>query len=297
MECSPSAVYAALKRLGMITKEYAKKLTKEHLKRYRRPLPGWLQMDIKYVPYFIEGERYYEFNAVDHCSSWRCMRAYEDKSYESLEKFLRELELSCPFPIWEIQTDNGKEFTDKYRLGTDGNPTGEHPLDVWCKQRGIRHKLIPIGEKELNGKVENTHRQDDREFYAKYYFNNFEQLEKYMLSWNERWNTQRATKALHWKTPEQVLLEACVSWVAHLLHFEKKCNRAAFSFVKIDREGNIFLPVPKTKKLPRPKKPKQKNFVDRYVAWMNGEAKKLKSLVVLPQIYPIFSFFSLRCFQ
>ena len=287
--CHPSTVYAVLLRLGMITEFYKKKLTKAHLKRYRQPLPGWIQMDVKYVPYFVDGERYYEFNAVDHCSTWRLMRIYEDKSYESLQKFLKELGLNCPFPIFEIQTDNGKEFTDKYRVGTDGHPTGFHPLDVWCKQKEIRHKLIPIGEKELQGKVENTHKQDDREFYAKYNFDNFHQLEKYMRSWNDRWNTQRATKALHWRTPEEVLLATCVSWVAHLLRRQSKSKGTAFSFVKIDREGNIYLPVPKIKKQPRPKKSKQENFVDRYLTWMDGETKKLKSVLVLPTIYQIFS--------
>jgi transposase len=288
MVCAPSTVYAVLLRLGMITEEYKKKLTKEHLKRYRQPLPGWLQMDVKYVPYLVDGERYYEFNAVDHCSTWRCMRIYEDKSYESLQKFLRELELNCPFPIWEIQTDNGKEFTDKYRVGSDGHPTGFHPLDTWCRQREIRHKLIPIGEKELQGKVENTHRQDDREFYAKYSFGDYWQLEKYMRSWNERWNTQRATKSLRWRTPEEVLLASCVSWVAHLLKWQSKSKGTAFLF-EIDGDGNILLPIPKTKKQPRPKKPRKKNFVDRYLTWADGESKKLKNLMVLPTIYQIFS--------
>jgi transposase InsO family protein len=291
MVCAPSTVYAVLLRLGMITEEYKKKLTKEHIKRYRRPFPGWLQMDIKYVPYFIDGDKYYEFNIVDHCSSWRCMRVYENKSYESLQKFLKEIEANCPFPIVEIQTDNGKEFTDKYRVGSDGKPTGYHPLDQWCKQKEIRHKLIPIGEKELNGKVENTHRQDDREFYAKYYFNNFEEIEKAMRSWNERWNTQRATKTLHWKTPNEVLLLSCVSWVAHLINVQSKSKGTAFLFAKIDRDGNIFLPVPKRKNPPRPKKPRRKNYVDRYLQWADGEAKKLKSFMVLPTIYQIFSKF------
>ncbi len=42
--CSPSTVYANLKREKLISQEYSKKLSKKHLKRYRRPLPGWLQM-------------------------------------------------------------------------------------------------------------------------------------------------------------------------------------------------------------------------------------------------------------
>jgi transposase InsO family protein len=288
MVCSPSAVYAALWRLGLITKEYKKKLTKTHLKRYRRPLPGWLQMDIKYVPYLINDKQYYEFNIVDHCSTWRCMRIYETKSYWSLGKFLKEVELTCPFPIVEIQTDNGKEFTDKYRVGSDGFPTGDHPLDVWCKVREIRHKLIPIGQKELNGKVENTHKQDDREFYAKYNFNNFSDLEKYMRSWNERWNDQRATKALHWRTPNEVIFAAGVAWVAHVLNRQASLPEGTSPMLRIDAEGNLILPVPKTPKLPTAEKIKEKNYVDRYLTWMDGEAKKLKSFMFLPTIYQIF---------
>ena len=288
MVCSPSGVYAVLWRLALITDEYRKKLTKTHLKRYRRPLPGWMQMDVKYVPGLVDGDQYYEFNIVDHCSTWRCMRIYETKGYESLEKFLKEIEINCPFPIAEVQTDNGKEFTDKYRVSSDGKPTGFHPLDLWCKQNEIRHKLIPIGEKELQGKVENTHKQDDREFYAKYKFKDFWTLEKYMRSWNERWNEQRATKALGWRTPNEVLVAATMAWVSHLINFQKRFPAIA-PMVKIDQQGNLLLPVPETPKLPKQEKIKEKDWLARYMSWVDGEAKKLKNLVVLPTIYQIFS--------
>jgi transposase InsO family protein len=291
MVCSPSAVYAVLWRLAMITDEYRKKLTKTHLKRYRRPLPGWMQMDVKYVPGLVDGEQYYEFNIVDHCSTWRCMRIYETKGYESLERFLKEIETNCPFPIAEIQTDNGKEFTDKYRVGSDGRPTGFHPLDLWCKQREIRHKLIPIGEKELQGKVENTHKQDDREFYAKYEFNDFWKLENYMRSWNERWNEQRATKALGWRTPNEVIVQASIAWVASMWVMQRRLNLEPVKTLKMDDAGNIIMkfPKPTLTKPDKIKKTKKKDFVDRYITWMDGEAKKLKNLMVLPTIYQIFS--------
>jgi transposase InsO family protein len=291
MVCSPSAVYAVLLRLELITEEYKKKLTKSHLKRYRRPLPGWLQMDVKYVPYLVDGEKYYEFNIVDHCSTWRCMRIYETKGFESLEKFLVEVELNCPFPIVEIQTDNGTEFTDKYRIGSNGNPTGYHPLDIWCRQREIRHKLIKIGEKELQGKVENTHKQDDRSFYAKYEFNDFWKLENAMRSWNDRWNEQRATKALGWKTPNEALVAATLSCVARMINLQKRLGIAPSEIIKADLTGNLVLQVPTTKpeKVSKIKKVKKKNMVDRYLTWADGEAKKLKSLLVLPTIYQIYS--------
>ena len=296
MICAPSTVYAVLLRLELITENYTKKLKKSHLKRYRQVLPGWLQMDVKYVPYKVDGDQYYEFNIVDHCSTWRCMRIYETKGYESLERFLKEIAKNCPFPIVQIQTDNGKEFTDKYRPNSDGKPTGEHPLDVWCREREIRHKLIPIGEKELQGKVENTHKQDDREFYAKYRFQNFLQLEKYMRSWNDRWNEQRATKALGWRTPEEVIYQSCLSWVAQVLHLQTKLHVKPTTVFRIDEQGNLSIAIPRPLKIKKIKRPKKKTTIDRYLAWMDGETKKLKTLLVLPTIYQIFSYHYLELF-
>ena len=52
--CAPMTVYNVLKRLKLISKTHQKKLTKKHHRRYRRPFPGYMQMDIKYVPYKVE---------------------------------------------------------------------------------------------------------------------------------------------------------------------------------------------------------------------------------------------------
>lgn len=162
LKVPPSTCFAILRRAKVVGKKIAQKLTKRHLKRYRRPLPGYLQMDFKYVPYLINGKQYYQLSCIDHHSSWRLIRNYRYKNREAVEAFLKELEAICPFPVFEIQTDNDAAFTDKFssKMGV----TGEHYLDQWCKHHGISHRLIPVGVKELNGKVENTHKQDDREF-------------------------------------------------------------------------------------------------------------------------------------
>ena len=144
-------------------------------------------------------------------------------------------------------------------------------------------------EKELQGKVENTHKQDDREFYAKYKFNDYWKLETYMRSWNQRWNEQRATKALRWRTPNEVIYASVQAWVAYLLNYQTKHPQGAAIQFKIDNDGNLFLEVPKARNLPEQKKVKGKNMVDRYLSWMDGETKKLKTILVLPTIYQIFS--------
>ena len=81
IEVAPSTVFAILRRAKVVGKKIAERLTKKHLRRYRRPWPGYLQMDFKYVPYLIEGKQFYQLSCVDHHSSWRLIRCYKNKSF------------------------------------------------------------------------------------------------------------------------------------------------------------------------------------------------------------------------
>jgi transposase InsO family protein len=287
VSCPPGTVFNVLKRLGFVCKAKRKTRSKKHLKRYRRPVPGYLQMDVKFVPYMIEGKQYYEFNAVDHHSSWRLIRAYQNKSYESLDAFLAELEKECPFAIIQIQTDNGSEFTDKYRINSDGFPTGKHHLDVWCTVNEVEHKLIPVGVKELNGKVENTHGFDDREFYSQgALILTYKSLEINMRGWNDRWNNSRHTKTLGWRTPNQVVEAAQVRYLAYLqLWAEQAGSLAKLNDNAVFDLKTEILPAPKPRKI---KTPKKLTAVDRYLAWIEGEEKKsLKSIIAVPAMSQI----------
>lgn len=266
----PSTVFAILRRAKIVSKKISEKLTKKHLKRYRRPLPGYLQMDFKYVPYSIDGKQYYQLSCVDHHSSWRLIRNYKRKDSEAVETFLAELDNVCPFPIMEIQTDNDTAFTDKFssKIGV----TGDHYLDQWCQLRGIYHRLIPVAVKELNGKVENTHKQDDREFFAVNDFKTYESIERSTRGYNDRWNNQRATKALGWKTPNQVIEQAYVRALAlHLVWGIKSVNELQ----------------PTAKGWPSPPKKKnkttRKSFVDRYLNYLEwADKKKLPAILTYP---------------
>ena len=66
------------------------------------------------------------------------------------------------FKIKKIQTDNGAEFTNKFlsEARCMGKTPKEHILDTMCQKEAILHKLIPVGECELNGKVERSHGDD-----------------------------------------------------------------------------------------------------------------------------------------
>ena len=178
---------------------------KKHRKRYELVIPGQrLQMDVKYVPELVAGKRAYNFVIVDECTRWRFARAYEHLCAGSTVDFLERAKRSCPFPIHTIQTDNGQEFT--YSL----NPIAkhlEHPMDTWCQANGIRHQLIPPGVKELNGKVERSHRLDEQYFYWKASTSSLVHLNEQLRHWLAFYNTQRPHGGIAYLTPLEKLRE------------------------------------------------------------------------------------------
>ena len=279
LEVAPSTCFSILRRAKVVGKKIAAKLTKRHLRRYRRPLPGYLQMDFKYVPYLIDGKQYYQLSCVDHHSSWRLIRNYRRKDKNAVEAFLLELEENCPFPIVEIQTDNDTAFTDKFssRMGV----TGEHYLDLWCKSRGILHRLIPVAVKELNGKVENTHKQDDREFFAMNDFKTYESIELSTRGYSERWNSLRSTKALGYKTPNEVVLEAYAKALAlHLIWNIGSVN---------DLQPTAGWPVAQ-KKRPKKIRPRKPTSAERYLKYLEwADKKKLPAILTYPTMSQNFS--------
>jgi hypothetical protein len=291
---APSTIFAILRRAKVVGKKIAEKLTKKHTKRYRRMLPGYLQMDFKYVPYLIENKQYYQLSCVDHHSSWRLIRCFRHKDLDSVLLFLNELKEVCPFAIMEIQTDNDTAFTDKFssRMGV----TGEHKMDLWCAQQDIVHRLIPVGVKELNGKVENTHKQDDREFFAMNYFSTYESIALSTKGYSDRWNTQRATKALGWLTPAQTIEQAYVKVIAMMMFIKEEGHTSVY---KLNQQGDAMMTVPKPQKQVQKKnKTRKVSAVDKYLSYLEwADQNKLKCLILgNPTISPNFSSFGLSVF-
>jgi transposase InsO family protein len=106
-----------------------------------------------------------------------------------------------PFPVEEVQTDHGTEFTYIF-MSWVKKP---HPLEEFLKEGGIRHKLIPIATPKQNGKVERSHRTDDEEFYNQRGFRKptkrWKELSRFLDFYNNRW----PHSALGWMTPLEKL--------------------------------------------------------------------------------------------
>ena len=195
--------------MGLVELKNSKKKSRI-LRRYPELLtPGEkVQVDVKEVPYnclrgdiLRDGKHLYQWTAIDECTRIRFVYGFEEHTPENSVKFLMMLIKAFPFKIKTIQTDNGTEFTYKYI--SDDNIC---PFDKALKKLGIKHKLIPPRTPWHNGKVERSHRNDQRYFYDWETFKSVEnlnrKLEKHLV-----WSNNKIMRTLGNKSPKQLLAE------------------------------------------------------------------------------------------
>jgi transposase InsO family protein len=96
----------------------------------------------------------------------------------------------------EVQSDNGKQFTDRFGKG------GEVMFDRICRKNGIRHRLIDPFSPNQNGKVERFHgtlRPDFLDQMAR--FTSLAAAQTAVDAWVADYNTDRPHQALDDKQP------------------------------------------------------------------------------------------------
>jgi transposase len=131
----------------------------------RADYPGQkMQLDVKYVPSecVVDGNKYYQYTAVDECTRWTFRYMYNEHSTHSSIDFLHRLVRACPFPIKRIQTDNGSEWTKQMRTSDPDNLT---VFELGLRDYGIEYQRIRVATPRHNGKVERQHRIDQDRFY------------------------------------------------------------------------------------------------------------------------------------
>ncbi len=161
-----------------------------------------VQIDVKFVPEACivgdaEGQKFYQYTAIDEYSRFRYLEAFEEHSSYSSTVFLEHLIKRFPFKIECVQTDNGQEFTK--RLGNSENPTPTL-FEARLEQYGIHHKLIKPYTPRHNGKVERSHRKDNEYFYATHKFYSFKDFENQLAVHSRKYNNF-PMRPLNWKSP------------------------------------------------------------------------------------------------
>lgn len=202
-------IYAA-RRIGLGDTVKPSKPPRKHDRRYPELLtPGEkVQIDVKEVPYNClkgavkrDGKHLYQWTAIDECTRIRFIYGFEEHTPENSVKFLSMLQEVFPFKIQTIQTDNGTEFTYKY-ISDDVLC----PLDIALEKAGIAHKLIPPRTPWHNGKVERSHRNDQRYFYDWEKFSSVDDLNT-KLREHLYWSNRKTMRTLDRKSPMQLLSE------------------------------------------------------------------------------------------
>lgn len=190
-------------RLKAEKRPQAKK--KRKAKPYKRAqYPGQkLQIDVKYVPSYCvaNGRKYYQYTAIDECTRWTYREMYEEHSTYSSKQFLEKLVEKAPFPLREIQTDNGTEFTNRLITTKSRHLT---MFEEALEEMGILYHRIRIGTPRHNGKVERQHRIDEERFYKKMRMYSLEDGRKQLSAYQKKSNRYIKT-CLKMKTPEQVV--------------------------------------------------------------------------------------------
>lgn len=202
----PRTIGKILKREGLTRKYRVRKIQYKYVRALL--MPGeMVEIDIKYVPDRIKGQRYYQFTAVDSASRWRRLRVFDDCSSHSAMIFLKELVKIAPFQIKAVKTDNGSCFTNRYTgYSKSSDPLNPrlHAFDLLCRELGIEHYLIDPGKPQQNGKVERSHRTDQEYFYDRVSFKNPIELQYKLRLWNMYYNDIKHC-GLNGRSPNQAL--------------------------------------------------------------------------------------------
>ena len=211
-----SGLYRVLHKLDLQPKPQ-KKLYKP--KPYQQmTFPGErVQIDVKVVPKACKvgeaaSERLVQYTAIDEYSRLRYLKAYKEQSTDSSKDFLISLVsyfLRKGVEIHCIQTDNGFEFTNRLA----GNQT--HRLtafEITAQTLGIKLKYIRPYTPRHNGKVERSHREDQKRFYNQRKFYSFDDFARQLAAWQPRSN-QLPMRPLGFLSPVDFLKQFTVQHV------------------------------------------------------------------------------------
>lgn len=205
----PESLYRVMCKLGMFPPSAPKKTYKP--KPYEQmQYPGQrVQVDVKVVPRKCIADpelRLFQYTAIDEFSRLRFLAAYPEQSTYSSADFLvklrkwygrRGIRVEC------VQTDNGFEFTNRFSNGRRDMPT---LFEAAAAQLGIRHKLIRPYTPRHNGKVERSHREDQKRFYNSHSFYSLDDFSKQLVIHNRRSNNI-PMRPLHWLSPSEYIVQ------------------------------------------------------------------------------------------
>ena len=205
----PESLFRVMRKLGLFPQAEKKPAYKP--KPYEQmTYPGQrVQVDVKVVPRKCIADpelRLFQYTAIDEFTRLRFLAAYPEQSTFSSADFLKKLvrwyarrgiRVEC------VQTDNGPEFTNRFLTGRQDCPS---LFEKTASDLGIRHKLIRPYTPRHNGKVERSHREDQKRFYSCHSFYSLDDFAKLLTVHNRRSNNF-PMRPLGWLSPSEFTVQ------------------------------------------------------------------------------------------
>lgn len=204
MRVGQSAIQNFINRHKELINTYHKKRINKH-RHYKiarvkaavelreKELGSLVQMDTKY--FYVLGRKFYLFTAIDCKSRFGFMYCYKTISSASGKDFLRRVREHFPFPIQNVNTDNGSEYLLEFH----------HELEKW----GIPHFFTDPHCPKQNGRVERLHQTAEYEYFNYQYdlIDDLTMINQKCVEFCTKYNTKRFHRSLGYKTPLEVVLE------------------------------------------------------------------------------------------
>ena len=209
------SLWRVLRREGLLPEKAAKK--KYTPKPYEQmQYPGQrVQIDVKVVPRKCIADpelKLFQYTAIDEYSRYRVLGAYPEQSTYSSADFLRKVVKAFArkgIKVECVQTDNGFEFTNRFSPSKREIKT---LFEQTAFDLGIRHKRIRTYTPRHNGKVERSHREDQKRFYDSHRFYSLTDFGGQPAAHQSRSNS-RPMRPLLWRSPLQTLSSFPVQYV------------------------------------------------------------------------------------
>ena len=211
----PESLYRTMRKLGLFSKAKPKKKYKAKPYEAMSHAGQRIQVDVKVVPRKCIADptlKLYQYTAIDEYSRLRFLGAYPEQSTYSSADFVkrailwyqrRGIKVEC------IQTDNGFEFTNRFSNSKRNILT---LFESTLADAGIRHKLIRPYTPRHNGKVERSHREDQKRFYDTHSFFSLADFGGQLAAHQNRSNNL-PMRPLHWLSPREFLRSHTVQYV------------------------------------------------------------------------------------
>jgi transposase InsO family protein len=172
----------------------------EHKKFKEYPI-GYFHIDITELR-TAEGKLYL-FVAIDRTSKLAYVELLKRAGKAEAAGFLANLIKFVPYKIEKILTDNGIQFTnrscDKHAL--------TYIFDRICKENTIEHRLTKVKHPWTNGQVERMNRTIQEATVNKYFYRDYDELNKHLLCFLKAYNCGKRLKTLKGLTPYEFIIK------------------------------------------------------------------------------------------